>query len=89
MRRWKRFQEAVAIVCCWGVAGGVWGSCFFSAMTGFIDEEELFGFVVEPFHEELLGVDGAIAGGGTGVEGFFHSIKKRNKWKGRDHEDQD
>ena len=45
-------------------------------MAGFVDEEELLGFVVEPFHEELLGVDGAIAGGGIGVEGFFHSIKQ-------------
>ena len=45
-------------------------------MAGFVvDEDELFGFVVEPFHVELVGVDGALADGGTGVEGFFNSIE--------------
>jgi hypothetical protein len=65
------FQDAVAIVCCWGVAGGVCGSCFFSAITGLVDEEEeLLAFVVEPFHEEFVGVEGALAAVATGVEGF-------------------
>lgn len=73
------------MVCCWGVAGGVCGSCFFSAMAELVfDEDELFGFVVEPFHVEFVGVDGALTGGGTGVEGFF-KFNRRNyeQWKTR------
>ncbi len=74
------FYEAVAIVCCcccccWGVAGGVCGSCFFSAITGLLDkEEELFGFAVEPFHEEFVGVVGGFVI--VGVEGFW--IEKKS-----------
>lgn len=66
------FYEAVATVCCccWGVAGGVWGSCFFSAIAGLSDEEELLGFVSEPFHEEFVGVVGGFVVGAAGVEGF-------------------
>ncbi len=70
------FQDAVAIVCCWGVAGGVCGSCFFSAITGLLDEEELVAFVVEPFHEEFVGVEGAFVDTGTGVEGFWNRENK-------------
>ena len=35
--------DAVTIVC-WGVAGGVWGSCFFSAITELVvfDDEKRF-----------------------------------------------
>jgi len=68
--------DAVATVCCWDVAGGVWGSCFLSAITAFVvvveDEDEFVGLVVEPFHVEfeLVGVAGGFIGGGTGVEGF-------------------
>jgi hypothetical protein len=64
------FYEAVAIVCCWGVAGGVCGSCFFSAITELFDEEELLGLIVEPFHEEFVGVVGGFVVVGAGVEGF-------------------
>ncbi len=65
------FYEAVAIVCC-GVTGGVWGSCFFSAIIGlFVDEEELVLFVVELLQEELVGVLGAFVVKGTGVEEFW------------------
>jgi hypothetical protein len=35
-----------------------------------LDEEELVAFVVEPFHEEFVGVEGAFVDTGTGVEGF-------------------
>ncbi len=75
------FYEAVAIVCCcccWGVAGGVCGSCFFSAITGLVVEEELFGFVVEPFHEEFVGVVGGFVVVGAGVEGFY---TQKELWK--------
>jgi len=70
------FYEAVAIVC-WGVAGGVCGSCFFSAITGLVDEEELLALIVEPFHEEFVGVVGGFVVGGAGVEGFWMK-KKQN-----------
>ncbi len=70
----------MAIVCCWGVTGGVCGSCFFSAITGLLlDEEELVGFVVEPFHDEFVGVDGAFVDAVAGVEGFWR--KKNNLLK--------
>ena len=59
------------MVCCWGVAGGVCGSCFFSATTGLSDEEELLGLVVEPFHKEFVGVVGGLVVIGTGVDGFY------------------
>ncbi len=39
-------------------------------MTGLVDDEVLVAFVVEPFHEEFVGVEGAFVAARTGVEGF-------------------
>ena len=68
------FHEAVTIVCCCccSVVGGVCGSCCFSPITGLFDEDELTGLVVEPFHEELVGVVVVVVVFvGSGVEGFY------------------
>lgn len=48
------------------------GSCFFSAIPAFVvGVDELPAVVLDPFHDELVGVVGGFAaGGGAGVEGF-------------------